>query len=87
MAKNKTFTDFIGENTKIPADNCISIEFHRPANSNPVSVSGRPIASGQSWVISQNYGDCDTTDYDVIFTNSGATNELYVSTINMIEGV
>lgn len=87
MAQNKTFSVFIGENTKFPADNCVSIEFYRPANSNPVFVSDRPIPSGQSWVISQNEGDCDTTDYDIKFTASGSTNELYVSTIVKMKGI
>ena len=67
----KTITDCqtIGESTMITSD-CIAIAFKRPTGSNPVNVIGYPLAEGETLTISQNVGDFDKTQYNVIITET-----------------
>lgn len=69
--------EYIGD-YKMQESNCIAIAFTRPTGSNAVSVNGYPLAEGQTLRIEQNVGDIDRTQYSCVFTNTGATNELYV---------
>lgn len=73
-----TTTFFVGKNTMVTSD-CIAIAFFRPtASSNDVMVNGVPIEAGQTLAVSQVDGNIDRTQYEVVFTNIGNTNELYV---------
>jgi hypothetical protein len=75
--QTETTTLYVGKNQPLESY-CISIAFFRPTTSNNVSVNGVPIEAGQTLTISQNEGDLDTTKYNVVFTSSASTNELYV---------
>jgi hypothetical protein len=75
----KTYTDvqYYGKNDNIESY-CISVAFFRPTGSNSVFVNGLPIEAGQTFSINQNVGDIDTSQYSIVFQNTGSTNELYV---------
>lgn len=78
--KTNTVTQFVGKNTMVTSD-CIAIAFFRPTtDTNDVRVNGIPIEAGQTLSISQNTGNYDISQYEVVFTDLGApnTNELYV---------
>jgi hypothetical protein len=68
--------EYIGAQ-KMQESNCIAIAFTRPSGSNDVSINGYPLAEGQTLRIEQNVGDIDRTQYSIVFTSSGSTNELY----------
>jgi hypothetical protein len=85
MRKTYTISEFYGKNDFI-VSNCISIAFVRPASTNPVFVNGVPIFEGQTFTINQNVGELDTSKYEIVFQNTGASNELYVVRI-MPEGI
>jgi hypothetical protein len=75
--KTNTTTQFFGKNGFATSD-CIAIAFFRPTTSNAVSVNGIPIEAGQTFSISQNVGDFDISQYEIVFTSGASTNELYV---------
>lgn len=68
--------EYIGD-YKMQESNCIAIAFTRPTGSNAVAVNGYPLAEGQTLRIEQNVGDIDRTQYNIVFTDTGSTNELY----------
>ena len=85
MRKTYTISEFYGKNDFI-VSNCISIAFMRPSSTNPVYVNGVPIPEGQTLSINQNVGEIDTSKYEIVFQNTGASNELYVIRV-MPEGI
>jgi hypothetical protein len=72
----QTEFEYIGDN-KMQESNCIAIAFNRATGSNPVSVNGYPLESGQTLRIEQNVGDIDRTQYNVVFSSGAGTNECY----------
>ena len=78
MQQTETQTQYVGNGSSIESY-CISIAFYRPTTgSNNVYVNDVPIEAGQTLTIAQNEGDLDTTRYQIKFSSSGGTNELYV---------
>jgi hypothetical protein len=77
--KTNTVSQFIGKNTMVTSD-CVAIAFFRPSGNNQdVRVNGVPIEAGQTLTISQQTGNFDKTQYEVVFTPHGMhTAELYV---------
>ena len=78
--KTNTVTQFVGNNYMLTSD-CIAVAFFRPStDTNDVRVNGIPIEAGQTLSITQNTGDFDVTQYEIVFTDLGApnTNELYI---------
>jgi hypothetical protein len=67
----------VGEATMITSD-CIAIAFKRPTGTNPVNVSGYPLADGETLTISQNVGDIDRTQYQIYFGSGAGIDECYV---------
>ncbi len=67
----------VGEATMITSD-CIAIAFKRPTGTNPVNVSGYPLADGETLTISQNVGDIDRTQYQIYFGAGAGIDECYV---------
>jgi hypothetical protein len=81
--KTTTNCQTIGEATVITSD-CIAIAFKRPTGSNPVNVIGYPLSEGETLTISQNVGDTDKTQYDVVFGSGAGSNICHVfRTINI----
>lgn len=72
-----TEIQYVGEATMITSD-CIAIAFKRPTGSNPVNVSGYPLADGETLTISQNVGDIDRTQYQIYFGSGAGSDECYV---------
>jgi hypothetical protein len=84
MRKTITITDFYGRNDFIES-NCLSISFTRPLGSNPVYINGLPLGDGQTFSINQDVGDVDHTKYEIVFQNTGSTNELYVVRVRPVD--
>jgi uncharacterized protein YhaN len=72
----ETQIQYVGASTMITSD-CIAIAFTRTTGSNPVNISGYPLEDGQTLRISQNVGDIDRSQYQIVFSGAG-TNECYV---------
>ena len=74
----ETITNTYRKSTGIDSQ-CISIMFHRPANTGAFSVNGIPVPDGETLSISQNKGDLDGTKYEILFSNNAdATNQAIV---------
>ena len=85
MAKTRTLTTFVGEDTLFEAQGANAISFYRPSTnplnaavSNNVKVDGVPVESGQTYSIKQNVGDQDQTQYNITFIGGSGENMLYV---------
>ena len=79
--KTETITNAYRTSTGIDSD-CISIMFHRPANTGAFSVNGIPVPDGETLTISQNKGDLDITKYMILFaSNADVTNQCVVAKI------
>lgn len=78
--KTELITNTYAKSTGIDSD-CISIMFHRPANSRAFSVNGIPVPDGETLTISQNKGDLDTTKYQILFESGVAAAQCVVAKI------
>ncbi len=81
MARTKTEIKQYGKSQSIEGGGCYGISFFRPTTSNPVSVDGFSLETGQTLSIQQNVGDQDFSNYQITFYGGASIDKIIVVAI------